>query len=315
MFPGHLMRNFSNLKFIGKGTFGIVISAKTSSDPIMDCAIKLIPITRDAADKDAATDREVRNMRDVLQNRNENLVKYFDTWIDDIQCVGNDDLKRRLIACRIDDKSDLVLCISMELCDGTLRQHLHDLNSAFAEQQLHGDVPVRLDQLEYFTHICAGIKFMHSDLVMKDEVKPENSPARMAHRDLNPKNVLYTITDGRKVFKIGDFGCSKIIELTGSHTQTGTIYYSAPEQLSGGSYGVSVDIYSLGVILLEMLLPFSDPRVSERKRLAFIRSKQIPPGYSGLPENLATLMLQMISNDPHSRPKAEDILAVLSQYL
>ena len=93
------------------------------------------------------------------------------------------------------------------------------------------------------------------------------------HRDLKPENILITEKDGISPFvKIVDFGISKIVHdeinrkdklktLTKSGSIFGTPEYMSPEQAGGNNVEPSSDIYSLGIILYEMLtgrLPFSD---------------------------------------------------------
>lgn len=94
----------------------------------------------------------------------------------------------------------------------------------------------------------------------------------MIHRDLKPSNIFFA-PDGS--VKIGDFGlvtamaeeaymlandghragCSPILE---NHTdQVGTQLYMSPEQIEGKPYNYKVDIYSLGLILFELLWPLS----------------------------------------------------------
>jgi len=93
------------------------------------------------------------------------------------------------------------------------------------------------------------------------------------HRDLKPENILLTTKDGNYPFvKIVDFGISKILQadskpeerlrtLTKSGAIFGTPEYMSPEQAAGESVEPASDIYSLGVIMYEMLtgrLPFFD---------------------------------------------------------
>ncbi|HYM25349.1 MAG TPA: protein kinase, partial [Vicinamibacterales bacterium] len=87
------------------------------------------------------------------------------------------------------------------------------------------------------------------------------------HRDLKPHNIMLTHDDhGREIAKLVDFGIAKTFDESTQLTQTGfvvgTPQYMAPEQAEGRPVDGRSDIYSLGVILYEMLsgdVPFSDP--------------------------------------------------------
>lgn len=69
------------------------------------------------------------------------------------------------------------------------------------------------------------------------------------HRDLKPENIL--MVDGK--VKITDFGLAKVFEKDMAlKTQAGTPMYLAPEILSGSCYTEKVDVWSLGVIFLEL---------------------------------------------------------------
>ncbi|MGH0183525.1 UNVERIFIED_CONTAM: hypothetical protein FKN15_012328 [Acipenser sinensis] len=113
----------------------------------------------------------------------------------------------------------------------------------------------RPECLGIFLQIAEAVEFLHSKGLM--------------HRDLKPSNIFFTMDD---VVKVGDFGLVTAMEqeeeeeaavLTpmpayARHTgQVGTKLYMSPEQLSGNSYSHKVDIYSLGLILFELLCPFS----------------------------------------------------------
>src|ERR1700682_182516 len=100
------------------------------------------------------------------------------------------------------------------------------------------------ERLELFRRICAAVQHAHQNLII--------------HRDLKPSNILVT-NDGE--VKLLDFGVAKLVnaEITGGMTETQanlrvmTPEYASPEQIRGQHVTTATDIYSLGVILYEML--------------------------------------------------------------
>jgi len=120
-------------------------------------------------------------------------------------------------------------------------------------------LPVR-QRLELFVDVCQAVQHAHQKGII--------------HRDLKPSNVLITLHDGTPVVKVIDFGVAKAIgqQLTDStiytaHAQlVGTPLYMSPEQaeLSGLDVDTRSDVYSLGVLLYELLTgttPFDKDRL------------------------------------------------------
>ena len=101
----------------------------------------------------------------------------------------------------------------------------------------------------------------------------------IVHRDLKPANILVTIIDGRGVPKVIDFGVAKATagRLTDESLSTqfgavvGTLEYMAPEQagFSGEDIDTRADIYSLGVILYELLTGLRPIDAKRLKKAAF----------------------------------------------
>lgn len=113
-----------------------------------------------------------------------------------------------------------------------------------------------------FREVCSAVQYAHQNLVI--------------HRDLKPKNILVT-DDGKP--KLLDFGIGKLLtpgadEDPGTATQLGmmTPAYASPEQIRGERIGTTSDVYSLGVILYELLTGRGPYEFESRTRNAVERA-------------------------------------------
>jgi eukaryotic-like serine/threonine-protein kinase len=132
----------------------------------------------------------------------------------------------------------------------------------------------------------------------------------VVHRDLKPENMFVCRrADGSDVLKILDFGIARSRDdprLTSAGELFGTPQYIAPERVSAGEAGPSVDLYAMGIILYEIAtgkLPFeaSDPATFLVKHLNERPSapRLIEPR---IPAKLEALILQLLEKDPRARP-------------
>jgi serine/threonine protein kinase len=186
--------------------------------------------------------------------------------------------------------------IAMEYVEG---QDLKDL--------LRFEAPLSLQRsLRLLRDITAGVAVAHE--------------MGLIHRDLKPGNVL--ISKERNI-KITDFGIARYIAevgLTEPGSVWGTSHYIAPEQASGKILSTATDIYSLGIILFEMLtgtLPYpgDDPvavAVAHIQRPIPAIQDYVP----SIPVGVANLVARMMAKEPADRPENGIVLLkILESYL
>ena len=144
-------------------------------------------------------------------------------------------------------------------------------------------MPIR-DVLFWMSGITSGLSFLHDRGIV--------------HRDLKPANIF---CDADTV-KIGDVGLSKFISESRRSAQTqsvGTVYYMAPE-VARGRYGREVDVYSMGVILYEMItgrVPFEGETTAE----ILMKHLTAEPDLSVLPEKMRPVLQAALEKDPDRR--------------
>ena len=129
------------------------------------------------------------------------------------------------------------------------------------------------------------------------------------HRDLKPDNVLLIPRDDRRdQVKLLDFGIAKLLDqpsLTLTNKVFGTPGYIAPEYATGGAITPRTDLYSLGVVLYEMVtgaLPFEVEHLGELM-LKHVMEAPIPPRarLSSIPEPIERFVLRCLEKQPERR--------------
>ena len=148
--------------------------------------------------------------------------------------------------------------VVMEYVNGT---NLEDVLAAFPNG-------LPLDEVrDWLAGLVAGVSHLHERGIV--------------HRDLKPANVYRE----NGTVKVGDVGLSKKLgsDRRGAHTQSvGTVYYMAPE-VAKGQYGPEVDVYSLGIMLYELLtgrVPFLGETTADGVRRRCSNHKTVRPRVS-----------------------------------
>jgi len=155
------------------------------------------------------------------------------------------------------------------------------------------------DTVGLITQACAGVGYAHR--------------AGLVHCDIKPHNMLVS-TDFR--LKVTDFGIARALATIHPDEKSeivwGSPHYFSPEQAAGSAPSPASDVYSLGVILYEMLtgkLPFE---ASETTELARMHREEIPIPprriNPDIPEPLEEITLKVLSKEPAARYRTADQL-------
>ena len=155
-------------------------------------------------------------------------------------------------------------------------------------------------------HICLGLESAHQGISFSGEL------CQIIHRDIKPSNII-VVQDPTvgELAKILDFGIAKLILSDASQTQSfmGTLAYCSPEQMKGQQLDNRSDIYSLGIMMYEMLttdMPVMPQNSSFGGWYQAHNEFQPEPFKSnlGVPKELQNLVMACLAKAKEDRPQS-----------
>ncbi|BCZ45479.1 hypothetical protein psyc5s11_15460 [Clostridium gelidum] len=125
------------------------------------------------------------------------------------------------------------------------------------------------------------------------------------HRDIKPDNILITEDN---IVKVADFGIAKVVDsatISNSNMVIGSVHYFSPEQAKGISVDFRTDIYSLGIVMYEMVtgqVPYN-AEISVSIAIMHIQKPIIPPNevITNIPEDINQVILKALEKEPINR--------------
>jgi serine/threonine protein kinase len=182
-----------------------------------------------------------------------------------------------------------IYIVTEYLDGGNLSDFLHFHSSSLYENRVR----------HIIKQVALGVEYLHQYGIV--------------HRDLKPMNIMVSDLGLCPKVKIIDFGLSKVLghnEL--SNDMVGSVHCIAPEVLEGKSYNCKIDIWSLGVILYNLLLgefPFEDEEENdERIANKIVRGKYVIPSWKSASFTVKSLIICCLEKDVRIRIGIKDFL-------
>lgn len=275
----YLKTKFSDIKQIANGRYGKIYSAYNKEGDIR--IIKMIDLIKLPKDDKILVEKEVKFLSKLSQvgiNKELNnpyIVKFYDSLI----TFGYQ-------------------YIILEYCDGgDLKSMIHtkiDYKTSFSQSVSKSSNVQNVRDISF--QILTALEHIHS--------------FRIIHRDVKPENVILSINNNNLICKLADFGLSwKLTSETEYCTSfTGTPLYMAPEVIENSKYDCKVDIWSVGVLIYELIYlknPFDGEEMDDV--LKNVLYKPIPSiTYSD--EYIRQLVIKMLNRNKDKRPTAAMLL-------
>lgn len=274
-------------KPIGVGSFGTVYELRSYDAKNSVTAVKIISIPRNNEEYEAAlraggaTESEVQ---DRFEKTKENLIQEVEMMLKVsgfTNCVG---CMSYFVEAH-EDSFGWDILIQMEL--------LESLNDYFKGK---GTI-TNFDIVRMGINICSALEVCEANKII--------------HRDIKPANIMVKDINGTAFYKLGDFGVARLLSDSGTMTVSGTLDYMAPELLRGEG-DLRVDIYSLGIVMYQLLnanrIPFMpdyplpvDKNAEDKARQKRLSGEKMPEALYTCGTKLAQVILKACEYDKNLR--------------
>ena len=278
--------NFIELENIGNGSYGSVYKVYHKYEKNL-YAIKKVFITNELIKDNFDIFREIQLFSKL---NHKNIVRYYSSWLsenDSDNHSENDSDNHSDNHSKNESENDSknnnsTLYIQMELCDITFRDYINN-------SKRDDDIDTRIF---YFKQIVEGIKYLHDNNII--------------HRDIKPSNILFI----DNTIKICDFGLAKSVNnstnIINGSSEVGTSFYRAPE-IDSNNYNNKIDVYSLGIILIELLLQNCKTQLERMMYMKEILENKIKPLPYLITNKYDEIIINMINIDVVERYNINNI--------
>ncbi|XP_046624272.1 eukaryotic translation initiation factor 2-alpha kinase isoform X2 [Neodiprion virginianus] len=321
-FKSRYLTDFEPIDCLGKGGYGVVFEAKNKID---DCnyAIKRIALQNSRDSRE----RVMREVKALAKLDHHNIVRYFNAWLECPPMGWQEEHDQYWVDKQKFPPSEFSTGLSPgaskpsdSVCIDVPQSNPSSIDSAFEAYKLddHNDDS---DSFIVFEKSNSDENKETASIIDLTEGKHPIGTSHLSN-DIKPSNIFFAFDD--KV-KIGDFGlvtamtvgCDEVpderpeinkFKNTVHTARVGTHLYMSPEQMTGQAYDYKVDIYSLGIILYELLVPFKT-EMERTIALRDLRKSIFPSDFSLKYTAEYNLLKMMLDENPKKRPTTLGIKA------
>ncbi|KAH9698983.1 putative LRR receptor-like serine/threonine-protein kinase [Citrus sinensis] len=291
-------RNFSPRNVIGTGRFGTVYKTLTKfrilsqiNTPYAELPDQTVAVKLLSSQSKQVIDQIGTEVYALTTLKHENIVQFLDGY----------------------SKKDLNLLIYEYMEKGSLERALFDANSS---TRLDWPTRVRICH-----GIAKGLKYLHED----------NPSRKIVHRNIKPSNILL---DGNLNAKVSDLGLAKLYDEENPYKfiqEKGTVVYMAPEYAMRKAITEKVDVFSFGIVLLEIISGQTNAKyeanqeteflldtaivLHSKGRLSELVDKQMPNEHVVMKQAKIILELAMrcVDQSPTLRPTMSEVVSELER--